>query len=140
MAPLAICKTFSKTFNNFLTNDPERKPTAIVNVNSIVAFVNSPITPTYSASKAACHSLTQAQRRDFPDSLVIGVYPGPIDTDMADGFNMVKTPPSSVAAAIVEALLTGNEDVFPDPKAVLLHESWQKDAKALERQMATFTA
>ena len=140
LAPLAIGKAFSKVFTNVVSSESEIKPTAFVNVMSIVAFVNSPITPTYSASKAACHSLTQAQRRDFSNSLVIGVYPGPIDTAMADGFHMDKTPPSSVARAIVDALRTGNEDVFPDPKSIRLHDIWQKDAKALERQMATFTA
>jgi NAD(P)-dependent dehydrogenase (short-subunit alcohol dehydrogenase family) len=134
-APLAIAKTFSSVFAKVLSKEPDVKPTALVNLNSIASFVNFPVGGTYSASKAAAHSLTQAQRRDLKDTLVIGVYPGPIDTDMADGLDMEKTPPSAVASAIVDALLKGTEDVFPDPTAVYLHESWQKDAKALELQM-----
>ncbi|MGH3056451.1 MAG: SDR family NAD(P)-dependent oxidoreductase, partial [Gaiellaceae bacterium] len=51
-----------------------------------VASLNSfALYPTYAASKAAAHSLTQAQRGVLRDSLVIGVYPGPIDTEMAAG-------------------------------------------------------
>ena len=135
-APLAIGKTFSSIFANASSSDPDVKPTALVNLNSIASFVNFSVAGTYSASKAASHSLTQAQRRDLKNSLVIGVYPGPIDTDMADGIDMEKTPPSAVASAIVDALLQGTEDVFPDPTAVYLHEGWQKDAKAIEAQMA----
>ena len=135
-APLAIAKSFSNTFANVSSDEPGVKPTALININSIASFVNFPVGGTYSASKAAAHSLTQAQRRDLKNTLVIGVYPGPIDTDMADGIDMEKTPPSAVAAAIVEALSQGTEDVFPDPTAVHLHESWKKDAKALEHQMA----
>ena len=135
-APLAIGKAFSTIFANALSNESDVNATALVNVNSIASFVNFSAGGTYSASKAASHSLTQAQRRDLKNTLVIGVYPGPIDTDMADGINMEKTPPSAVASAIVDALSKGSEDIFPDPTAVYLHESWQDDAKAVELQMA----
>jgi len=136
IAPLAIGKTFSSAFASASSSNPDVKPTALVNLSSIASFVNFSIAGTYSASKAASHSLTQAQRRDLKNTLVVGVYPGPIDTDMADGIDMEKTPPSAVASAIVDALLQGPEDVFPDPTAVYLHDSWKKDANALELQMA----
>jgi short-subunit dehydrogenase len=137
LAPLAIGKTFSSIFAKADSiSEANVKPTALVNINSIASFVNFSLAGTYSASKAAAHSLTQAQRRDFPNTLVIGVYPGPIDTDMADGVDMEKTPPAAVASAVVNALVNGTEDIFPDPTAVYLHESWKKDAKALELQMA----
>ena len=135
-APLAIGKSFSSVFAGITSNEPDVKPTALVNINSIASFVNFPAAGTYSASKAAAHSLTQAQRRDLKNTLVIGVYPGPIDTDMIDGVDMEKSPPSAVASAVVDALIKGTEDVFPDPAAVNLHEGWKQDAKALELQMA----
>ena len=139
IAPLAIGKTFATVFAKAeVTEDEVTKPTAIVNVNSIGSLVNFPGAGTYSASKAAAHSLTQAQRRDMSSSLVIGVYPGPIDTDMADGFPFDKTPPSSVAQAVIDALENGAEDIFPDPMAKQLHEGWKTNAKAMEQQMATF--
>jgi NAD(P)-dependent dehydrogenase (short-subunit alcohol dehydrogenase family) len=137
LAPLAIGKAFSSVFAKAkAVEGSDVKPTAFININSIASFVNFPIGGTYSASKAAAHSLTQAQRRDLSNTLVIGVYPGPIDTDMADGISMDKTPPSTVATEIVEALQKGTEDVFPDPTAVQLYEGWKADAKALEKQMA----
>ena len=112
--------------------------TAIVNVVSIAIFVNFSIAGTYSASKAAVHSLTQGQRRDFgKDTLVVGVYPGPTDTDMAGGVPFEKTPPSAVATAIIDALQNGKEDIFPDAMAVQLHAGWQADAKAMEIMMTT---
>ena len=135
-APLAIAKAFSSVFAKASSNDPGVKPTALVNINSITSFVNVSAGGTYSASKAAAHSLTQAQRRDLKNTLVIGVYPGPIDTAMADGLDTDKTPPTAVATAVVEALMKGTEDVFPDPAAVYMHDGWKKDAKAMEIQMA----
>ena len=130
IAPLRIVQSFS-------TNLKGKTNTAIVNIASIASFVNFPIGATYSASKAAAHSLTQAQRRDFGEAtLVVGVYPGPIDTDMADGLPFDKTPPSAVADAVVDALTTGTEDIFPDSMSVQLHDGWKADAKALEAAMA----
>lgn len=114
---------------------------ALVNLNSIASLVNFPLGATYSASKAASHSLTQAQRRELaPDVLVVGVYPGPIDTDMAEKIPFAKTPPTQVAKAIADALESGLEDVFPDPMAQQMYEGWKNDAKAMERQMAAMAA
>lgn len=111
---------------------------AVVNIASIASIVSFPIAPTYSASKAAAHSLTQAQRRELAaqGTRVIGVYPGPIDTEMADEVELPKAPPSIVADAVVAALRDGSEDVFPDPMAVELQRGVQADSKAVERQMA----
>lgn len=136
IAPMAIVKSFAPSFQEHTPSTRSSKPTAVVNISSIASYVNFPIAATYSASKAASHSLTQAQRRDLPSSLVVGVYPGPIDTDMAEKVPYDKTPPSAVADAIVEALKAGTEDIFPDPMAVHLHDGWKADAKALEQQMA----
>ena len=128
-APLNIVRTFAPTLKS--------KPnTAIVNVASIASFVNFSVGGTYSASKAALHSLTQAQRRDLASTLVIGAYTGPIDTAMAEDLPFQKTPPSAVAKEILNAIQTGDEDIFPDAMAIQLNEAFKTDAKALERQMA----
>ena len=130
IAPLRIIQSFSNNLKG-------KNNTGIVNVASIASLVNVPNAGTYSASKAAAHSLTQAQRRDFGENtLVVGVYPGPIDTDMAEDLLFDKTPPLAVALAILDALKHGKEDVFPDAMAIQLHEGWQTDAKAVERMMA----
>ena len=137
LAPLAIGKAFSSIFAKAeVDENSDIKPAALVNINSIASFINFPVAATYSATKAAAHSLTQAQRRELPNALVIGVYPGPIDTDMADGIAMDKTPPSKVASEIIDALLNGTEDVFPDPTSVQMYEGYKADSKAMEQQMA----
>lgn len=81
---MAIGKSFAPIFADLQVIDEEVKPSAFVNINSASGLINTPpMLATYAASKAALHSLTQAQRRDMSKTtLVIGVYPGPIDTDM----------------------------------------------------------
>jgi NAD(P)-dependent dehydrogenase (short-subunit alcohol dehydrogenase family) len=134
IAPLSIVQSFAPSLNK-TESTTSSKASAIVNLNSIASLVNFPAAATYSASKAASHSLTQAQRRDLPNSLVIGVYPGPIDTDMAENMPFEKESPSAVAEAIIDALKNGTEDIYPDAMARQLRDGWKTDAKALEIQM-----
>jgi NAD(P)-dependent dehydrogenase (short-subunit alcohol dehydrogenase family) len=140
IAPMAIGKAFASVFANVPSVEEDVKPTALVNINSILSFINMSACATYSASKAGTHSLTQAQRRDLPNSLVVGVYPGLIDTDMADGIPMDKTPPSTVANAVMEALSNGTEDLLPDPQSKDMYEGWRADPKAMEVQMAAMNS
>ena len=132
-APLAIVKSFATQ----LQSSPN---SAIVNINSIASLVNFPGASTYSASKAAGHSLTQAQRRELPSVLVMGVYPGPIDTDMTETMTIDKASPILVADAVVAALASGVEDVYPDATAKQMYEGWMADAKAMEKSMAQQSA
>jgi short-subunit dehydrogenase len=136
IAPLAIGKSFAPLFATLQSPNDQTKPSALVNINSMASFVNIPVGGTYSASKAAAHSLTQAQRRDLPSSLVIGVYPGPIDTDMAKEVPFEKVGPNTVAEALIDALEHGIEDVIPDPMAKEMYQAYKADAKAMEKNMA----
>lgn len=136
IAPLALVLGFASIFDKVEKGTSDSKPTAVVNVASITSFVNFPGGETYSASKAALHSLTAAHRRAMKNSLVVGLYPGPIDTEMAHEIPLEKTAPSAVGQAVVDALKTGTEDVFPDPMSVQLYGDWKANAKALEQQMA----
>ena len=60
---------------------------ALVNVLSVVSWFNAAMQGTYCASKAAESSLTKAVRCELraQGTLVVGVYAGYIDTDMATG-------------------------------------------------------
>jgi short-subunit dehydrogenase len=111
---------------------------AVVVLNSVASLVNFPIFGGYSASKAALHSVTQAVRAALEPKgiLVTGVYPGPIDTSMADPIDLPKEPPSAVAEATLAALANGEEEVFPDAMAKELARNFQADWKALEKSMA----
>ncbi len=110
---------------------------AIVNMSSIAAYVNFPVLGSYSASKAAVHSLTQGVRAELAaqGTLVVGVYPGPVDTDMAANFPAEKATPASVAQKILAAVEAGEEDVHPDPTSVETYAGLIGDPKAVERQV-----
>jgi NAD(P)-dependent dehydrogenase (short-subunit alcohol dehydrogenase family) len=115
---------------------------AVVNIGSVAGLGNFPALVSYSASKAAAHSLTQALRALLtPQGIyVAGVYPGPIDTDMAREFEIVKTPASTAAHAMLDGLEAGREDIFPDPFAQEMGQLFLKDPKALERQFGAMVA
>lgn len=107
---------------------------AIVNNISIAAFANFPALGGYCASKAAAYSLTQGIRIELaPKSITVhGIYPGPIDTDMAKDFPMEKTSPQDCANGILDGLEKDEINIFPDAIAKQLHEIWQKDYLELE--------
>lgn len=113
---------------------------AIVNLGSVASFVNFPLFQTYSASKAAVHSLTQALRVALPGTLVVGVYPGAIETDMAADVPLQKSPPAEVVRATLDALEAGEEDVLPDAMAQQLGAGFFADPKGLERQVQQMAA
>ncbi len=109
---------------------------AIINLASIASHVNFPVLGSYSASKAAVHSLTQGVRAELAaqGTLVVGVYPGPVDTDMAANFPMDKTAPAAVVKSVLEGLEAGTEDIYPDPLSNEMHAGLLGDPKAVEKQ------
>lgn len=111
---------------------------AIANVISIVGLASIAKFGGYSASKAALYSATQAMRTELKEKniLVHGIFPGPIDTDMARDIDMPKTSAQVAAGNIVNGIIAGLEDIFPDPMSSQLSELWAKDPKGLERQFA----
>jgi NAD(P)-dependent dehydrogenase (short-subunit alcohol dehydrogenase family) len=116
---------------------------AIANVLSIAAFAALPIIPAYSISKAAAFNMTQSLRALLTERgvSVHAVLPGPVDTDMNRGFDIPKASPGSAAAAILDGLENGDEEIFPDPMSASMSESWQSGAaKALERESAALVS
>lgn len=108
---------------------------AIANVVSVGGLSTFPMAATYSASKAAAHSLTQATRAELaPHNVsVFGIYPGPIDTDMADGVDMEKESPANVAIRVFDGIENGVEDITTDPFADNFVERLRQDPKGLEK-------
>jgi NAD(P)-dependent dehydrogenase (short-subunit alcohol dehydrogenase family) len=115
---------------------------AVVNIGSAAGLTNIPFLPTYSASKAALHSLTQAARilLGAQGTSVFGVYAGPVDTDMVRELALPKTSPRDVAFAILDGIEAGQEDIFPDPFAVEFGRQFGSSPKAAERQVAAMAA
>lgn len=107
---------------------------AIVNVMSVVALANIAGIGGYSASKAAEFSMTQAIRKDLADRSISvhGVFPGPVDTDMARDFPVDKASVSDVVAAVLVGIERGDEDIFPDAMSQGAYETWKHAPKDLE--------
>jgi NAD(P)-dependent dehydrogenase (short-subunit alcohol dehydrogenase family) len=112
---------------------------AIVNNLSLNALAPLPIIPAYSISKAAAFNLTQSLRSllSARGIRVHAVLTGPTDTDMTRGFDIPKATAQSVAQAIFDGVERGEDDIFPDPVAQAVADSWRGGAaKALESQFA----
>ena len=67
---------------------------------------------------------------------MIGLYPGPIDTSIADGLSLDKAPTSQVAEALLKAIEDGAEDIYPDAMAVQVLNGVTEGLKNIEKQFA----
>ncbi|MEV6903500.1 SDR family NAD(P)-dependent oxidoreductase [Amycolatopsis sp. NPDC051372] len=76
-------------------------------------------TVSYSASKAALWSLTDALREGLRDqgTLVVGVHAGYVDTDGSAWLDVPKIGPAEVAAKTMQALLDDRVEVLVDEAA-----------------------
>ena len=85
-----------------------QKEAAVINVTSVVAFAPGLLLPTYSASKAALHSYTQALRLSLNRDSKVKVFelmPPWVDTEFAKEFKTVqKITPKQVGIALVQGL------------------------------------
>ena len=115
---------------------------SLINISSVAALTNFPNFPTYSDSKAAVHSLTSGARLLLAGEniLTTGVYPGPVDTDMAKDIEMEKYSVESVAAAILDGVAEGKEEIFPDPVSQGFAQPYEAGHKTLERTVAQMIA
>lgn len=121
----------------FLPQLTDRKAGTIVNVVSILGLAPVPPVGAYSASKAALHSLTQTLRGNLQGSgiAVLGVYPGPIETDLTKDFPIQKASAEEAAVNIVRGINAGELHIFPDPAAVHIGQLWSSNAPAIEVAM-----
>jgi len=112
---------------------------AWVNVLSIYALANFPPHGTFSASKAAAHSLAQCLRAEMRPAgvRVVNVFPGPIDDEWSQLLLPPKLAPQALARAVVGALREGIEDVYPGDVAQEWLARWRDNPKALERELST---
>ncbi len=89
---------------------------AFINMLSVFSWVSSPLISTYSASKAAAWSFTNAARIELrrQGTQVVGVHAGPVDTEMAAAFDLEKIPPATVATSALDALEADEPEAFAD--------------------------
>lgn len=115
----------------------DRASGTIVNVVSVLGLAPVPVLGGYSASKAAVHSLTQTLRGALAKSgiSVLGIYPGPIDTELSQHLPIEKATPEHAAANIVKGIDKGDSYVFPDPTALQIEHLWSSDGRRVEEAM-----
>ena len=126
--------------NAFVNQLKSKEAAAIINVSSVAGLANMPMLGLYSASKATVHSITQGIRGELANEniLVAGVYPGPIDTDMAKGFEMDKDSPENLARNVVQAMTEGVEDIFPDSMSEQVGKQYSTSPKAIEEAFSAY--
>ncbi len=118
--------------------DGEDSAVAWVNLLSVFALSSFPEQGTFSASKAAAYSLSQALRADLQANAirVVNVFPGPIDDEWNQLLPPPKLAPQRLARDIVGALCEGVEDVYPGDVAQEYLQRWLENPKVLERELA----
>ncbi len=118
--------------------DGQSSAVAWVNLLSIFALANFPAHGTYSASKAAAHSLSQCLRSEMRVAgiRVLNVFPGPVDDEWNQLLPPPKLAPEALARAMVAALREGIEDIYPGDVAQEWLARLRESPKVLERELS----
>jgi NAD(P)-dependent dehydrogenase (short-subunit alcohol dehydrogenase family) len=89
---------------------------AFVNMLSVVSWVAVPSLATYSASKSAAWSFTNAARVELArqGTEVVGVHVGFVETDLTAGLPVDKIAPEVVAVSALDALRQGRPEAVVD--------------------------
>lgn len=126
--------------NAFSTHIKKNQNGAIVNVISIAGLSAFPVAATYSASKAALFSMTQTVRMEMMEHgvSVFGVYPGPIDTDMADSLEVSKETPENAAKRVFDGMEKGVDEITTDALADHFKSYLIPDPEAMEAVQKEF--
>jgi len=113
---------------------------AIVNMLSILSRVSLPAYGSLCASKAAGLLMTQGVRAELAKqhTLVVGVMPGAVDTDMERDFDGPKENPADVANASLQAVEDGLEEIYPGGMAQGVSQGLAADPKAVEKEFAAY--
>lgn len=89
---------------------------AVLNVLSVLSWLSLPHLATYSATKSAAWSLTNALRQELaPRGIrVSALHVGYMDTDMAAAVTDAKADPADVAALTLDQLAAGATEIVAD--------------------------
>jgi NAD(P)-dependent dehydrogenase (short-subunit alcohol dehydrogenase family) len=110
---------------------------AWVNVLSVYALANLPAFGAYSASQAACLSLSHCLRAELrPGGVkVMNLFTGPVDIEWFQTVPPPKVAPRAVAQAIVSGLRGGLEEMYVGDVAEEIRQRLAANPKALEREL-----
>lgn len=125
---LAMCRAFADLLGR-------NGGGAIVNILSVASFTTGGKFGSYSASKMAALGLTRGVRIELrkQGTLVMGVHPGFVDTDMVANVTAEKISPAQVVQRTLAGLAAGDEEVLPDARSVSIRQTLRDDPAALER-------
>ncbi|MGM9490192.1 SDR family oxidoreductase [Ideonella sp. YS5] len=89
---------------------------AIVNVLSIVSWINGGQLAAYAASKSAAWSLTNALRHELSaqKTQVLALHMGFVDTDLVRAMDVQKTSPELIVQRALDGLESGLDEVLAD--------------------------
>ena len=89
---------------------------AIVNVLSVLSWLALPSSATYSVSKSAAWSMSNALREALrgQGTQVLSLHVGFMDTDMTAGLNVPKSSPDDIARRVLDAVEAGESEVLAD--------------------------
>jgi NAD(P)-dependent dehydrogenase (short-subunit alcohol dehydrogenase family) len=109
MAPLELSRAFAPTLAG-------NGGGAIVNILSVLSWLNATPHATYSVTKAAAWSMTNGLRNELGSqgTQVVGVHVGYMDTDMTAGIDVAKASPAEVAQTIFAAIEAEADEVLAD--------------------------
>lgn len=110
---------------------------AWVNILSVYALANWPAFGAYSASQAACLSLSHCLRAELrPGGVkVMNLFTGPVDCEWFQTVPPPKVAPRAVAQAIVSGLRNGLEEMYVGDVAEEIRQRLAANPKALEREL-----
>lgn len=89
---------------------------AVVNILSILSWINTPTLAGYGVTKSAAWGLTNGLRHELRSqgTQVVGFHGGFIDTDLTRGFDVPKATPEDVVCRTLDALEAGEDEVAVD--------------------------
>jgi NAD(P)-dependent dehydrogenase (short-subunit alcohol dehydrogenase family) len=93
---------------------------ALLNVLSVVSWINSGAMAAYASSKSAAWSLTNALRIELASqkTQVLGLHMGFVDTDLARGFESPKSSAEDIVKRALDGLESGLDEVLADERTV----------------------
>ena len=92
----------------------------LLNVLSVVSWVNSGALAAYSASKSAAWSLTNALRHELAaqQTQVLALHMAFVDTDLTRGFDAPKSTPEEIVKRALDGLESGLDEVLADERTM----------------------
>jgi NAD(P)-dependent dehydrogenase (short-subunit alcohol dehydrogenase family) len=101
----------------------------LIDVLSVVSWINRPALAVYGATKSAAWGLTNALRNDLAPqgTQVLALHMGFVDTDLTAGVDAPKATADSIVAATYDGLEAGELEVRADDAAKAVHAGFNAE-------------